>query len=391
MMKASFWMSLAALVLSSVGAVAAEDQQPNRRIDPNAPMTFTYTGNGGNMKGSDWIAAEGMITADTPKRFTEFMKQHGATDTTVQFNSPGGNLLAALKLGEMIRDAKLDTGIGRTTFREDGQSWSARSPGICISACAYAFLGGVTRFLDKDDRYGVHQFYDAKSLDEPTRKTFSAVDVSLNQVLGGIVLEYVQRMGASPGLVALAGSTPPTEVRFLSEAEAKKLLVDNTGSSDTGWRIEAKGGGAVLTNEVTYVPRPPVHFALFCRAGKGGTFLGISSSMAYLDRWLKEGYGVPQPLSAEEVAGSLDQIELSGRGWKTTLDTKAIVGASIDKNRRFTMLVALSAEVTKAIRKNAITRVRFDFPFQYAGFLISEFQSEVPSEALDLTLKNCIR
>ncbi|WP_175426685.1 hypothetical protein [Azospirillum brasilense] len=55
------------------------------------------------------------------------------------------------------------------------------------------------------------------------------------------------------------------------------------------------------------------------------------------------------------------------------------------------MLVALPVEVTNAIYKGALTRVGFTFPFQYAGFLFSEFQSKMRSEALALTLKNCIR
>jgi hypothetical protein len=52
-----------ATALGGLGITArAANDPPNRTIDPNSPMTFEYTGTGGNIKGADWIAAEGIIS-----------------------------------------------------------------------------------------------------------------------------------------------------------------------------------------------------------------------------------------------------------------------------------------------------------------------------------------
>jgi hypothetical protein len=125
-----------ALASAGLRTAHAGDSLPNRTIDPNAAMSFEYTGNGGNIKGSDWIAAEGIIVSDTPNNFREFLGKGLVRNSTVQFTSPGGNLVAAIKLGEMIRGAHLDTSIGRTVFNENGLGWSSELPGICTSACA---------------------------------------------------------------------------------------------------------------------------------------------------------------------------------------------------------------------------------------------------------------
>jgi hypothetical protein len=113
-------------------------------------------------------------------------------------------VLAALRLGEMIRVGGYDTSLGE----------------VCASACAYAILGGVNRYVaqsgvadaDYDNRnpgasgtkLGIHQFYQSAALEEPLKKVFSAIDKSSDQVLMGILLEYTLRMGVDVRLVSAA-------------------------------------------------------------------------------------------------------------------------------------------------------------------------------------------
>jgi hypothetical protein len=80
--------------------------------------------------------------------------------------SPGGSLLPALKLGELIRAGGYNTSLGE----------------ICASACAYALIGGVNRYIAQKDsgvdrdydnrnvdadgtKLGIHQFYQSAALD----------------------------------------------------------------------------------------------------------------------------------------------------------------------------------------------------------------------------------
>jgi hypothetical protein len=153
--------------------------------------------------------AVGTITEATPAAFAEFAKRN-PSGAPVEFHSPGGNLLAALKLGEMLRTGGYDTSLGA----------------LCASACVYAIIGGVNRYIaktafDADSDYdnrnigatgtklGIHQFYQSAALDEPLRKAFSAIDKSSDQMLMALLLEYAMRMGVDLRLVSAASSIPP--------------------------------------------------------------------------------------------------------------------------------------------------------------------------------------
>jgi hypothetical protein len=74
----------------------------------------------------EWIVADGQITAETPKEFRRFLSlddapgsslgsrvKHGAR-LEVYLNSPGGNLVGAIQLGEIIREYGLGTRVART-------------------------------------------------------------------------------------------------------------------------------------------------------------------------------------------------------------------------------------------------------------------------------------
>ena len=102
-----------------------------------APMTFRETGTGGNCDGCAWFAADGEITTDTPTAFSRFMadKQY---HPTIYLNSPGGNLAAGLKLGGLIRNAGLSTGVAQSVPEPEDPRFDRLVPGKCVSACAYA-------------------------------------------------------------------------------------------------------------------------------------------------------------------------------------------------------------------------------------------------------------
>jgi hypothetical protein len=86
------------------------------------------------------VILEGPLVEDDEDRF--------ATETTflasafVAFSSDGGSLATGLRIGEAIRRK------GFSTVVPDGRR--------CASACAFAWLGGIERFLGTDARIGFH-------------------------------------------------------------------------------------------------------------------------------------------------------------------------------------------------------------------------------------------
>ena len=202
------------------------------------PMTFTGMTTGGNMAGASWLAAEGEIVANTPTQFLEYLKKSPGCGEVV-FDSPGGNLLAALKLGSLINEHCTETSVGKSkrqrlfgTFtpplylaeRFDGV-WDAQE-GECASACVYAFMGGRTRNVSKaKSALYVHQFFQEKGLLSPNDKQFSYIDVTASQVTMGILVSYLMNNGVDGRLASIAASVPPSTVHQLTEAEIDALKV----------------------------------------------------------------------------------------------------------------------------------------------------------------------
>lgn len=249
-----FWyrlpLAIAWLAVSVAVSQAAVDcdqvlKQPDYvAADLEAPMRFFFPdkqGCTGNAVNYPYLAV-GKITDATPAAFAEFSKKN-PPESPIEFVSPGGSLLPALQLGELIRAGKYDTSLGE----------------LCASACAYAIMGGVNRYIaqrefsadwDYDNRnigaegtkFGIHQFYQSASLDEPTKKAFSAIDKSGDQIAMAILLEYTLRMGGDVRLVQAASAIPPWQgLRWLTQEEMIAWKVDNTHRLYTGLSFHSFG------------------------------------------------------------------------------------------------------------------------------------------------------
>jgi hypothetical protein len=55
------------------------------------------------------------------------------------------------------------------------------------------------------------------------------------------------------------------------------------------------------------------------------------------------------------------------------------------------MSIDLGQEVVGRLRVGGLIKIRFDFPLEYAGFLYTDIASSLPTAALDLVLRNCVR
>ena len=89
------------------------------------------------------LIAEGQILSGEAKRLEKALKKFGAVDE-IWFNSPGGAALEGPYMGRAIRKRNLAVRL--------------RKEHACISACSYAFLGGVVRIVEPGAYYGIHMF-----------------------------------------------------------------------------------------------------------------------------------------------------------------------------------------------------------------------------------------
>jgi hypothetical protein len=196
------------------------------------------------------ILGVGFLDKDAANSFKS-VAQGMPKGSWVALSSQGGNLISGLQLGMAIREHGLNTTIGSTDY----------SPLECYSACAYAFLGGQSRYIPSGGRYGLHQF-------KGQTKEINQADI---QKISVILANYLDRMGVDRRLLDYALVTGTDRMTVLSLAQAKILQVDNIGQSPTArWRIEAVAGGQlVLMNQAMFVKeRIPVTLGFMNADGK---------------------------------------------------------------------------------------------------------------------------
>lgn len=119
----------------------------------------------------------------------------------VLLKSNGGNLLAGLKIGELIREKGLETAV----------SYDA----TCASACALAWLGGTKRYMFKESLIGFHAAY-----------VSDGVEARESGVGNALVGAYLTRLGLSVETVIFATIAKPNEMNWLDYFAAKEVGID---------------------------------------------------------------------------------------------------------------------------------------------------------------------
>ncbi|HVI86752.1 MAG TPA: hypothetical protein VM659_00545 [Dongiaceae bacterium] len=244
--------------LLCLGGVSAAD-------DLDKPMHFFMAYSGGNCEHCVWIAAEGKITGQTPDQFEAFVKANvTSASMNVSFHSGGGNLGAAMQLGQIIRHLGYTTMVGKTIGGKNAQS---NSEGIC--ACAYAFLGGVSRTIPGNGKIGVHQFSGSSV------EMGSGDSLSDGQQGVAILSAYVAAMGADVKLVSVASAVKPGDIYWIPRDQLEALRVLNDKPVAAVWQIEPLRDGlrAILVQHLEYSDNRYERLSAFCLAQSPNTII----------------------------------------------------------------------------------------------------------------------
>jgi hypothetical protein len=167
------------------------------------------------------IVADGVIDAETPQAFLDFLKASAsdkALRRVVFINSRGGNVAASMVFGRILRELRAASVIGR--FDSSGQA--GPYAGQCLSACVYAMMGAVRRVAPPGSEVALHRMSivvsEGGGWAGPARVTRSFAD----EPMVALLAKYASRMGVSPGLVRAAESLPPDTVHLLSRDEMRR-------------------------------------------------------------------------------------------------------------------------------------------------------------------------
>jgi hypothetical protein len=218
---------------------------------------------GGNRYESTWVLMDGEIREGAAERLSEHLQRRylseGAAIPTVVLNSPGGVLVEGLKIGLLLRSLKATTQIGeQTDFYRRSESaddvefgWVSAGNAICASACAYAFLGGVDRYMVKDGQFGLHQFYHgAEDADLRDRLDIDQATSSA-QFLTGLLVEYIDTLGDISFLVLQeASKATSSEMNWLTRRTAIELSIIRDDLFEEFY-LEPYGAGIVAASRAT--------------------------------------------------------------------------------------------------------------------------------------------
>lgn len=209
-------------------AAAASSDADRLRIRAIAPDEATQF-----IRGEHWtIYLDGTIDAGAGERLARVIREKNIAAASVTLNSRGGDLAAGMGLGRVIRAAGFSTDVGRETAEP-----LASAPGVCFSACAFAYAGGGWRYLDEESKIGVHRVHREVARDD---------DLAAGQSVSGVITRYFSDMGVSTELFALMAQVPSEDIRLLAPAEARRLRLVNDGRGVPEWSIEASDAGFYL-------------------------------------------------------------------------------------------------------------------------------------------------
>ena len=250
------FLAFPALILT-VGLALASPAAAQDVDDDSQPMTFTIA-KGADCDGCRWIAAEGDIMDDSNQALGKLLKNNpDAADLVVRFDSPGGSLWGSIQLGEEIRSRGLRTEVAATKLydADDGGTVARTGKGECASACAYAFLGGVTRAVPDGSKFGVHQFYGGRQAD----------DEAIQQVVAELGI-YILEMGVDGDLVIAAAATSPNGMHWLNrdELEGLKVVTDVMSPAEATWQFAQSAGALYLTSSQTQQDGSVTEYQVSC-------------------------------------------------------------------------------------------------------------------------------
>jgi hypothetical protein len=166
------------------------------------------------------IVADGVIEADTPQAFADFLR-NDSTDAKLRrivfFNSRGGNVVASMVFGHLLRDLRIAGIVGRFESGSAGPY-----TGECLSACVYAMMGAVRRVAPPGSEVALHRMsiieQEGGGWGGPGHMTRSFADAPMVAVLQ----RYARRMGVDPALVRTAEALAPDSVHVLTRAEMRR-------------------------------------------------------------------------------------------------------------------------------------------------------------------------
>jgi len=227
-------LGAAALCIALPGAVTMPGNPAHAGVtleERKLPMHFKWVACQPDCKG--WVAAVGIVTADSPKAFEEFARDRQLGGATIVLDSSGGSVNDSIALGRKFRSLGAMTTVGTTVRTRTAQGERARvdPEAYCESMCVFLLLSGKTRYVSPASRVRVHQIWMGDRADDAKAASYNAQDLMIVERDIGRLAKFTFDMGGTGDLLALALSVPPWE--DLHEMSPAELRLGNLITTDS--------------------------------------------------------------------------------------------------------------------------------------------------------------
>ncbi|TPW26138.1 COG3904 family protein [Pararhizobium mangrovi] len=187
----------------------APEHDPRRDVTTsedalNGPIRFDLTKD-------NVLRATGRIDHAAAERLKKELRERGEYVHTVDLDSPGGDLGAAIAMADTIREHELDTRVPKGA--------------LCASSCPLVLAGGVHRSVDDKSAVGVHQFYTATDAEQNPAQAIADAQITTARIV-----RHLTAMGVDPMIWADALTTPPRSLHYLTADEMATYHLTTDGT-----------------------------------------------------------------------------------------------------------------------------------------------------------------
>ena len=174
-----------------------------------------------DLRGADkpaLVSIQGTLILNDDEEFRA--RTASLSQAIVAFESNGGNLLAGIRIGTLIRTR--------------GFATLVRAGSQCASACALAWLGGTVRHMDDGAKIGFHS----------ASRNYSGLRVG-SAAGNAFVGAYLNQLGLRPDAVIYVTKSGPSSMTWLTVGDAKRLGFEVTRLDRGIWpSFGTSGNGA---------------------------------------------------------------------------------------------------------------------------------------------------
>lgn len=220
----------------------------------------------GNALESCYLILDGEISSGDVERL-EAVLEEGVEALHVVLNSKGGDLAAGMAIGRLIRENGFQTRIG--IYRNN----DLPAAGECLSACAYAFLGGNERYIREGSRIGFHRF----SLGSGAFLEGEG-GIIVGQKLSASIISYIVEMGVDARLFSAAAETSFQDMHYPDQNQRLEYDIETVYGFEHFF-MEPYGKGVVAASRRRGSTHPydrVDQLTVFCRNGMGYALLSIN-------------------------------------------------------------------------------------------------------------------